>query len=64
MPKNEKKQVKEAEDALRDILNWVEVWNKEETDEGAKKIDDAVAKELKVKLEKLAKKMSGLSAAI
>ena len=53
--------IKEAEDALRDIMNWISVWNLEEVQEGTKKIEDGTVKELKEKLEDLAKKIGGLN---
>ena len=56
--------IKEAEDGVRDLLNWVEVWNLEEVQEGVKKIEDPTVEELKVKLEELAKKISGLSTTV
>jgi len=56
--------IKEAENAIRDIINWVEVWNLEEIEGGVKKIENDVVVELKAKLESLAKKISGLSVAV
>ena len=52
--------IKEAEDAIRDLINWVEVWNLEEIQDGTKKIEDEVVEELKSKLEDLAKKIQYL----
>ena len=57
-------QIKESENAIRDIINWIEVWNLEEVEGGVKKIEDATVEELKMKLEELAKKVSGLSTTI
>ena len=57
-------QIKEAENAIRDIINWIEVWNLEEVEGGVKKIEDATVEELKMKLEELAKKVSGLSTTV
>ena len=54
-------QIKEAEDAIRDIINWIQVWNLEETQDSTKKIEDATVEELKAKLEDLAKKVSGMT---
>ena len=56
--------IKEAENAVRDIINWIEVWNLEEVQEGTKKIEDKTVDELKVKLEELAKKISGMSSTL
>lgn len=64
MAKDNRAKVKEAEDNVRDIINWIEVWNLEEIEDNYKKIDDKTLEELKSKLEKLAKKVSGLTVAI
>ena len=53
--------IKEAENAVRDIINWIEVWNLEEVQEGTKKIEDETVDDLKAKLEELAKKISGMT---
>jgi hypothetical protein len=53
--------IKEAEDAIRDLLNWVEVWNLEESEAGIKIVSDSVVDELKSKLEELARKVSLLN---
>ena len=55
--------LKEAENAVRDLINWVEVWNLEEV-EGAtcKKIEDNTVEELKAKLADIAEKITGMSA--
>jgi len=53
--------IKEAEDAIRDIINWIEVWNLEEVEGRTKKIEDATVDDLKAKLEELAKKVSGMT---
>ncbi len=53
--------IKAAEDAVRDLINWIEVWNLEEVQEGTKKIEDETVDDLKVKLEELAKKISGMT---
>jgi hypothetical protein len=52
--------IKEAEDAVRDIINWIQVWNLQEVEGGVKKIEDSTVEGLKKKLEDLAKKISGL----
>ena len=44
----------EAADAIRDLINWVEVWNLEEVEGGVKKIEDDVVEELKTKLQAIA----------
>ena len=49
--------IKGAADALRDMINWVEVWNLEEVQEGTKKIEDSVVEELKAKLKAVAEKL-------
>ena len=54
-------QIKEAEDAIRDLVNWIQVWNLEEVEGGVKKIEDGTVEELKAKLEDLAKKVSGMT---
>ena len=53
--------IKETENAVRDIVNWIEVWNLEEVREGTKKIEDETVDDLKAKLEELAKKISGMT---
>ena len=50
--------IKEATNAIRDIINWIEVWNLEEVQDGTKKIEDKTVDELKAKLEDLAKKLA------
>ena len=52
--------IKEAEDALRDIINWIEVWNLQEIEGGVKKIEDSTVEGLRKKLDDLAGKISGL----
>jgi len=56
--------IKEAEDTLRDIINWIQVWNLQEVEGGVKKIEDSTVEGLKKKLEDLAKKISGLSVTV
>ena len=53
-------QITEAENAIRDLINWIEVWNLEEVEGGVKKIEDATVDDLKAKLEEIAKKVSGM----
>lgn len=56
--------IKEAEDAVRDIVNWIQVWNLQEIEGGVKKIEDSTVQGLKKKLEDLAKKISGLKVTV
>jgi len=56
--------IKETEDAIRDIINWIQVWNLQEIEGGVKKIEDSTVEGLKKKLEDLAKKISGLSVTV
>jgi len=56
--------IKEAEDAVRDIINWIQVWNLQEVEGGVKKIEDSTVRGLKKKLEDLAKKISGLTVTV
>jgi len=52
---NNADKIKQAEDKIRELINWVEVLNKEELVEGeGKKIEDDAAVELKAKLQELA----------
>ena len=48
---------KSAENAIRDLINLVEVRNLEEVEGATKKIENSAAKELKKKLRSLAKKV-------
>jgi hypothetical protein len=54
-------QIKEAEDSIRDLINWIEVWNLEEVQDGTKKIEDETVNELKAKLEEIARKVGGMA---
>ena len=56
--------ISDAADALRDVINWVEVWNLEELEDNYKKIEDDVLKDLKEKLEKVGKKIEMISLSI
>lgn len=56
--------IKEAEDAVRDIINWVQVWNLQEIEGGVKKIEDSTVQGLKKKLEDLATKISGMKVTV
>ncbi len=60
----EESKIKEAEDAIRDLVNWIEVWNLEEVQNGTKKIEDKTVEELKSKLEEVAKKVSGMNVTV
>jgi len=49
------KKIKEIENKIRDIINWVAILNKEEIKIGeGKKIEDDTAKVLKKKLQQIA----------
>jgi len=61
MAEVEESKIKEAEDAIRDLINWVEVWNLEEVEGGVKKIEDDTVEELKTKLKDIAEKVSGMN---
>ena len=49
----------EAENMIRDLINYVEVLNKEEVEGGVKKIEDDAAAELTEKLRQIAQKIAG-----
>ena len=53
--------IKESENAIRDLINWIEVWNLEEVEGGVKKIEDETVDELKTKLKDIAEKVSGMT---
>jgi hypothetical protein len=53
--------IKEAENTIRDLINWVEVWNLEEVEGGVKKIEDETVEDLKTKLKDIAEKVSGMT---
>ena len=55
--KPENKAKTAAENAIRDIINWIEVTNMEEIQGATKKIEDSAAKQLNNKLRSLAKKV-------
>ncbi len=57
----EESKIKEAENAVRDLINWVEVWNLEEVEGGVKKIEDETVEDLKTKLKDIAEKVSGMT---
>ncbi len=54
------KQVKKIENKIRDLINWIEVWNLEEIEDSTKKIDDDTVKELKEKLQTIAEDIGEL----
>ncbi len=54
----------EAENAIRDLINWIEVLNQEEIEGSTKQIEDSAVEELKTKLEELAKKVSGMKTTV
>jgi len=52
---NKASHIKEAEDKIRDLINWVKIKNLEELEAGeGKKIEDDTAQELMDKLRELA----------
>jgi len=52
--------LKEVQDKIRDIVNWVEVKNQEEIEGGTKKIEDEVVTTLKEKLSELTQAIDAL----
>lgn len=48
-------QIKKIEGKLRDLINLVSVMNEEEEEGEGKKVEDDAAKELKTKLQEIAK---------
>ena len=54
---------KEVEDKIRDLINWVQVKTLEELEAGeGRKIEEDTAKELKMKLQGIAKLVGKLNA--
>ena len=49
----------EAEDMIRDLINYIEVLNKEEVEGDVKKIEDDAATKLTEKLRQIAQKIAG-----
>ena len=47
MAEVEESKIKEAENAIRDLINWVEVWNLEQIEGGVKKIEDDTVEDFK-----------------
>ena len=54
------KRVKLIENKIRDLINWIEVWNLEEIEDNTKKIDDKTVEELKEKLQVIAEDIGEL----
>jgi len=54
------KQVKIVENKIRDLINWIEVWNLEEIEDNTKKIADETVVELKEKLQEIAEDIGEL----
>ncbi len=52
----DEKTIREVENKIRDLINLIEIMNKEEV-EGTKKIEDSAAQELKEKLRETAEKL-------
>ena len=49
--------LKTIENDIRDLINWVEVWNEEEKEGGTKKIENEEAKKINEKLRAIATKL-------
>ncbi len=49
--------LKEVENDIRDLINWIEVWNEEEKTGGTKLIEDEQAEKMKEKLRNIAEKL-------
>ncbi len=54
MPEEE---LKAIENDIRDLINWIEVWNEEEKTGGTKKIETEEAEKMKEKLRAIATKL-------
>ena len=48
---------KEVENDLRDLMNWVKVWNTEEEQGATKKVEDEEANQLTEKIQAIAAKL-------
>lgn len=57
----EKEKLKAVQDNIRDLVNWIEVWNLEEIEGGVKKIEDDIVEQLKQKLAELSQKVDDLA---
>ncbi len=49
--------IKGVEDKIRDLINTIEIMNREEVEGGVKKVEDSAAQELKEKLREIAEKL-------
>ena len=55
------RKVKQIENKIRDLINWIEVWNLEEIEEGScKRIDNKTVEEMKEKLQEIAEDIGEL----
>ena len=54
------KKVKKIENKIRDLINWIAVWNLEEIEDGNKQISNDVVEELKEKLQEIAEDIGEL----
>ncbi|MDD5649512.1 MAG: hypothetical protein PHF86_03725 [Candidatus Nanoarchaeia archaeon] len=54
------KKVQKIENKIRDVINWIEVWNLEELEDNNKIISDDVVEELKDKLQEIAEEVGEL----
>ena len=50
-------ELKAVENEIRDLINWIEVWNEEEKEGGTKKIENEEAEKIKDKLRAIAEKL-------
>ncbi|RLE39953.1 hypothetical protein DRZ77_03305 [Candidatus Woesearchaeota archaeon] len=53
----EEEMLKEVENDIRDLINWIEVWNEQEKTGGTKLIEDEQAEKMKEKLRSIADKL-------
>ncbi|HDM43781.1 MAG TPA: hypothetical protein ENG02_01135 [Candidatus Woesearchaeota archaeon] len=53
----EEEMLKEVENDIRDLINWIEVWNEQEKTGGTKLIEDEQAEKMKEKLRSIAEKL-------
>ena len=49
--------LKQVENDIRDLINWIEVWNEQEKTGGTKLIEDEQAEKMKEKLRSIAEKL-------
>lgn len=52
--------IKDIEDDLRDLINWIKVLNEEEEQGETKKIEDEAAEELIERIQSIAKKLGSV----